>query len=106
MDFLFIPCTVDNLFATRRPTKCTIMFLRHLYYSVTLNIPTCVSPQGFSVRKLTKAILHKIKLATLIHSRHGVKVKQLKCRQFFVVELRKCTESGYRVFRRPLLSSE
>jgi hypothetical protein len=29
---LFIPCTVDNQFGTLRPTKCTILFLRYLYY--------------------------------------------------------------------------
>jgi hypothetical protein len=28
------------------PTKCTILFLRYLYYNTTLIIPTCFSLQG------------------------------------------------------------
>jgi hypothetical protein len=43
---LFMPCTVDNQFTTLRPTKCAVLFLRYLYYNITLNVPTCLHPQG------------------------------------------------------------
>ena len=33
------------------PTKCTILFLRYLYHSITLNIPTWFYPQGFTIRE-------------------------------------------------------
>jgi hypothetical protein len=44
----------------------------------------------------TKAILHKTKLGTLIHSCHAIRVEQLKCRYFFVEQLIKCAGSCYR----------
>jgi hypothetical protein len=28
-----------------QPTKCTLLFLRYLYYNITLNIPTFFDPQ-------------------------------------------------------------
>jgi hypothetical protein len=31
-------------FTTLRPTKCTALFLRYLYYNITLNIATCFDP--------------------------------------------------------------
>jgi hypothetical protein len=62
----------NNQFATPRTTKCIILFFRYLYY-VTLNVPTCFDPRGIIIGEPTKAILHKTKLATFIHSRHGVK---------------------------------
>jgi len=29
-----------------KPTKCTKLFLRCVYYSVTLNVTTCFGPKG------------------------------------------------------------
>jgi len=29
-----------------KATKCTELFLRYLYYSITVNIRTCFGPQG------------------------------------------------------------
>ena len=44
-------------------------------YNITLNIRTCFDPQGIIIRSQTKAVLHKTKLATFVHSIHGVKVR-------------------------------
>jgi hypothetical protein len=72
----------NSQFATLRPTKCTLLFFRYLYYNVSYNIPTCFNNHGFITEEPTKAILHKTKLATFVHIRHGVKgVKWLKCSQ-------------------------
>jgi hypothetical protein len=38
---IFIPCTFGNQFTALRPTKCTILSLKYLFYNITLNIPTC-----------------------------------------------------------------
>ena len=38
-------------FGTLRPTKGAILFLRYLYYNITLNIPTCFDPQGLIIRE-------------------------------------------------------
>jgi hypothetical protein len=35
-----------------KPTKCTKMVLRYLYYNITLNIPTCFDPQRTIIREL------------------------------------------------------
>jgi len=40
---------------------------------MTLNIPACCYPQGIVIWEPTKAVRHETKLATLIHSLHGVK---------------------------------
>jgi hypothetical protein len=72
---LFIPPTVNNQFATLRPTKCTmlVLFLRYLYYNNIYNIAASFDPQGIIIREPTKATSHRTKLAAFVHSRHGVK---------------------------------
>ena len=37
-----------------KSTKCTVMFLRYLHYSITLNILTRFDPQGTIIRELNK----------------------------------------------------
>ena len=34
-----------------QPAKCTMFFPRHFYYSITLSIPTCLSPQGIIIKE-------------------------------------------------------
>ena len=36
--------------------KCTALFVRYLYYNITLNIPTCFDPQGIIVRESNQSI--------------------------------------------------
>ena len=37
-----------------KPTKRTVMFIRYLHYSITLNIPACFHPQGNIIRGLNR----------------------------------------------------
>ena len=93
----FIPCTANNQLTTPKPTKCTILFLRYLYYNITLNTPTYRAytkewcgikseyllkphhsflyalysisiPKGPSSGNQIKATPHKNKLATFAYS--------------------------------------
>jgi hypothetical protein len=55
---------------------------RYLYYNITSNVLHVSIPKGIIIREPTKAIPHKTKLQTFVHSRHDVKERS---RQFFVV---------------------
>jgi len=37
-----------------KPTKRTVMFLRYLHCSITLNIPACFDPHGNIIRRLNR----------------------------------------------------
>ena len=37
---------------TAPPTKCTVLFLGYLCYSITLNVHTCFDPQGIIIREI------------------------------------------------------
>ena len=47
----FMPRTVDCNVATLKSTKCSISFLRYLYYDITLNIPTRFDPRHIIIRE-------------------------------------------------------
>jgi len=44
------------------------LFLRHLYYNITLNIPTCFGPQRAIITESNKVIQHKTKPVSLYKS--------------------------------------
>jgi len=48
---LFIPCIFDGIFHDTEPTNCTDLFLRYLFYNITLNIATCCRRQGTNIRE-------------------------------------------------------
>jgi len=37
-----------------QPTKCTVLFLGYLCYSITLNVHACFDPRGIIVRELNR----------------------------------------------------
>ena len=43
---LLIHWSMSNVIHHTKPTKCTVLFLRYLYYNITLNIATCFGSQG------------------------------------------------------------
>jgi hypothetical protein len=55
-------------FTTPSPTKCTILFLRYLYYSIALTFIHVLIPKGSSSGNKIKATQHKNKLATFAYS--------------------------------------
>jgi hypothetical protein len=64
LDFSSVRNYTSNQFATLRPTKCTIQFLRYLHYNTTLHTATCFDPQPITIREPTNTILHKTKWET------------------------------------------
>jgi hypothetical protein len=48
--------------------------LLDIYVIISQTVPTCFDAQGIIIREPIKAVLHKAKLATFVHSRHDVKV--------------------------------
>jgi len=45
----FVPGIVD--IQKTEPTKCRMLFLRRLYYIITLSIPKCFEPQRVIIRE-------------------------------------------------------
>lgn len=66
-----------------RPTKCTKIFLRYLYYNITPIIPVSIR-KGPSSGNQTKAVQRQNKLVSFIHSWHNAKEAKVKFRYFFV----------------------
>jgi len=54
---LFVPCVI-HIYNSKQ-TKRTMFFLRYLYYIITLNIPTCFTPQGITSKKKYPMVLRK-----------------------------------------------
>jgi len=44
-----IPCIVNNQFKTLNEKYYKILFLRYLYYNITLDIPTAFDSQGIII---------------------------------------------------------
>ena len=81
---LFILYTVD--IRNTQPTKYTLLFLRYLYYNITLNVPTCFEPQRIIIREPNQSNTTQNQISHFYTQLTCCKrVKQLKCRQLFVV---------------------
>jgi hypothetical protein len=57
-----IGLSLEKKFAVLRPTKCTILFHRYLYYSITLNIATCFDRQGITIRESERVGMFNVML--------------------------------------------
>jgi len=49
------------------PTKCSDLFLSDLYYSITMNIPTCYGLQGTIIRESKQSSTAQNQSVTFVH---------------------------------------
>ena len=79
------------LIHNNKPTKYTKLFLRYLYFNIALNIATCFDPQRTNIRESNQSTAaHKQISNFFTQLTRCRRVKQLKCRQFFVEYLYTC----------------
>ena len=57
-----------NLIHDNKLTKCTNLFLRYLYYNITINTPICFRPQGTIIRQSNQRNKHKTKLVSFVQT--------------------------------------
>jgi len=60
---------MDNNLAIHetRPTKCTEVFVRYLYYNITVHVSTCFGTQRNFIRDKMKVIQHTTKSVAFVY---------------------------------------